>query len=353
MAIRIIIMAGGTGGHVFPALAVAEQMIADGHKVSWLGTRKGIEASVVPAANISIDWLSVSGLRGKGALSAILAPFMLVIACWQAMMVILQRKPDVVLGLGGFASGPGGLMAWLLRKPLVIHEQNRVPGTTNRLLSKFSSKVLEAFPGSFAAHLQAISTGNPVRKEMLGVVNKEKHEGIRLLVLGGSLGASILNEMVPKALKNIQQELAIDIKHQSGKATLELAQAGYKNAGVKAEISIFIEDMKQAYTWADIVICRAGAMTVSELAVMGLPAILVPLPTAIDDHQTKNAEYLADAGGAILLPQATLTAEVLERAIRGIAKEKSKREEMSIKTKRLAMPDATSLVVQQCLGVAL
>lgn len=353
MAVRIMIMAGGTGGHVFPALAVAHCLQEAGHEVSWLGTKKGIEARVVPEANIEIDWLSVTGLRGKGILSLFKAPFMLLQACWQASKIIRQRNPDVVLGLGGFASGPGGLMSWVHGKPLVIHEQNRVPGTTNRLLKRIAVRVLEAFPNSFGAESKANFTGNPLRKELLEGIAERTKVGANVLVVGGSLGASILNETVPFALKELQAELAINVIHQAGSTTLEKAITNYATAGVKADVRSFIDDMKAAYQWADIVICRAGAMTISELAIMGLPSILVPLPHAIDDHQTKNAQYLADDGAAVLMSQSTLTPEALANTLRTLLSNPEQLIKMSKKAKLLSKPEATQLVANACLEVAL
>jgi len=348
-----MIMAGGTGGHVFPALAVADYLRTRGHKVSWLGTKKGIEARVVPEAGIEIDWLSVSGLRGKGVLNLLLAPLMLLKACYQASSIIRRRQPDVVLGLGGFASGPGGLMSWLHGKPLVIHEQNRVPGTTNRLLKGFAKRVLEAFPNSFDENTKAIFTGNPVRKELLNSSANEQKKNTNILVIGGSLGASILNEVVPDALQKIQNELSLNVIHQAGKTTIEMAKEKYSATDVKVDVRVFIDDMKQAYQWADIVICRAGAMTVSEVAIMGLPAILVPLPHAIDDHQTKNAAYLADEGAAVLMPQPIFTPQALSETLKGLLSNENKLSEMSSKARSLAKPDATELVANTCLEVAL
>jgi len=353
VAIRVMIMAGGTGGHVFPALAVAQYLREAGHQVTWLGTKQGIEARLVPDAGFDIDWLSVSGLRGKGLLSLLLAPFMLLKACWQASSIIRQRKPDVVLGLGGFASGPGGLMSWIHSKPLVIHEQNRVPGTTNRLLQRLACRVLEAFPNSFDASVNAIFSGNPIRKDLL--LNEGQPQGStpRILVLGGSLGASILNQVVPEALKELQTDIAVDVIHQAGKTTIETAHARYKEMSVEADVQSFIEDMKAVYEWADLVICRAGAMTVSELAIMGLPAILVPLPHAIDDHQTKNAAYLADENAACLIPQSELTAAKLASTLHDLLKNKETLLAMANKARTLAKPEATKLVADSCLEVAL
>jgi len=348
-----MIMAGGTGGHVFPALAVARYLDEAGHTVSWLGTKKGIEARLVPEAGFPIDWLTVTGLRGKGLMSLIAAPFMLLKACSQASSIISQRQPDVVLGLGGFASGPGGLMSWIHGKPLVIHEQNRVPGTTNRLLRRFATKVLEAFPKSFEAGVKAVFTGNPLRKELVDMNINKRSAAKNILILGGSLGASILNEVVPEALKIVQKELNIQVVHQAGKATIDTAVARYQTAGVEADIRPFIDDMKQVYAGADIVICRAGAMTISELALMGLPSILVPLPHAIDDHQTKNAEYLVSDGAAVMLPQSVLTAETLSAELKCLLTAESTLSDMSVQAQSLAKPDATELVSSICLEVAL
>lgn len=353
MAVRVMIMAGGTGGHVFPALAVAENLRDAGHDVSWLGTRKGIEAAVVPAAGFAMDWLSVSGLRGKGIVSLLLAPFMLLKACIQASKIIRQRQPDVVLGLGGFASGPGGLMSWVHGKPLVIHEQNRVPGTTNRLLKRLATRVLEAFPNSFDDKAKAVCTGNPVRKELLNACRRKENKRANVLIVGGSLGASILNEVVPAALKDLQQQLGIKVIHQAGQSTIESAKSAYRAAGVTADVRVFIDDMKAVYEWADVVICRAGAMTISELAVMGLPSILVPLPHAIDDHQAKNAKFLSDEEAAFLMPQSELSAATLAAKLGELLADAEKIKNMGSKALSLAKPEATQEVANICLEVAL
>ena len=353
MAIRIMIMAGGTGGHVFPGLAVAEYLRDAGHSVSWLGTKNGIEAKLVPEAGLAIDWLSVTGLRGKGAFSILMAPFMLLKACMQASTIIRQRQPDVVLGFGGFASGPGGIMSWMHRKPLVIHEQNRVPGTTNRLLKRFATRVLEAFPKSFTPDVGALCTGNPLRDGLKRGSIKQQSPERNILVLGGSLGAQALNEYVPMALCKVQKELPVNVIHQAGKKTIDLAKQQYEKAAVKADVTSFIDDMESAYSWADIVICRAGAMTISEIAVMGLPSVLVPLPGAIDDHQTKNAEYLSESGAAIHLPQKDLTSDVLAQYLLELLKSPKKLINMGEKATELAMPKATVIVANQCLEVVL
>ncbi len=353
MAVRIMIMAGGTGGHVFPALAVAYRLRDAGHMVTWLGTKKGIEARLVPEAGFPIDWLSVSGLRGKNLFSLLVSPYMLLKACWQASSIIRQRKPDVVLGLGGFASGPGGLMSWVHGKPLVIHEQNRVPGTTNNLLRRIATRVLEAFPNSFEQAADAIFTGNPVRKDLIDKMAEKKNTAKRVLIIGGSLGASILNEIVPVALKELQADYDLEIIHQAGKATIDRAEVAYQKAQVRADIYPFIEDMKGVYQWADVVICRAGAMTISELAMMGLPSILVPLPQAIDDHQTKNATYLVDQGAAVLMRQSELTPQALSESLKSLLSQPEKLAEMGLKARSLAKPEAAQLVADICLEVAL
>lgn len=314
----IVIMAGGTGGHVFPALAVAEELRGRGWRVSWLGTQTGLEGRVVPAHGIDIDWLSVSGMRGKGLLSKLLSAFRLLQACMQARRILRQRRPDVVLGMGGFVAGPGGLMAKWLGIPLVVHEQNRVPGTTNRWLVKLAaSKVLEAFPDSFPAAVGAVCTGNPLRKALQSLAEKsawtpQASRALRILVLGGSQGAKVLNDNVPEALAGLSN---IAIKHQTGTAMRDEVAARYQNLGVNAEVLAFIDDMSAAYQWADLIVCRAGAMTVSEVAASGLPAIFVPLLHAIDDHQTANARFLTENGAALLLPQPELNAANLRKLI--------------------------------------
>jgi UDP-N-acetylglucosamine--N-acetylmuramyl-(pentapeptide) pyrophosphoryl-undecaprenol N-acetylglucosamine transferase len=348
MVKRIVIMSGGTGGHVFPALAVAHELIEKGWQVSWLGTKKGLEGRVVPEQGIEIDWLSVAGVRGKGWLSKITAVLLLVMACFQALKILHKRKPDVVLGMGGFVAGPGGLMAKLLGIPLIIHEQNRVPGTTNRLLSRLANQVLEAFPGSFNKKVNARFTGNPLRKQFAGYSERRVgHQGINILVVGGSQGAQILNEIVPGALAALA--FNIQIKHQTGAAMKEKVDSRYKALGIKAEVNAFIEDMVSAYQWADMVICRAGAMTVSEVAAVGIPAIFIPLPNAIDDHQAANARYLTDAGAGLLLMQKDLNETSLVEHITKVVKQL---EEMSKTVKEYARLDATEIVAGVCIAEA-
>jgi len=345
MSKRIVIMAGGTGGHVFPALAVAQEMAAQGWEVSWLGTKNGLEAKVVPANGISIDWLSVAGLRGKGLWSKVSAMFKLLGACGQAFLILKKRNPQVVLGMGGFVAGPGGLMAKVLGIPLVIHEQNRIPGTTNRLLAKFAKRVLQAFPDSFLTKVKAECTGNPLRQAFLAKPRgaAARGPGLKILVVGGSLGAQILNQTAPAAMALLTGD--VSVKHQTGAAMLAEVTANYQEVQVKAESMAFIDDMVAAYLWADLVVCRAGAMTVSELAAMGKPSVLVPFPHAIDDHQTANARYLADAGAGMLLPQTELSAETLAETITAVSQQ---REKMAAAAKSCARLQATARVAAIC-----
>ena len=356
MGKRIVIMAGGTGGHVFPALAVAEFLKELGWQVSWLGTHKGLESRVVPENGIEIDWLSIAGIRGKGLAAKLAAIVMLFKACVQANKILRKRKPDVVLGMGGYVAGPGGLMARLLGIPLVIHEQNRIPGTTNRLLARISNQVLQAFPNSFSKKVNAKHTGNPLRKRFVSASKQERRQiekEVRILIVGGSQGAQILNNIVPEAIAEfmaINDELSsIEIMHQTGEAQIAQVKNRYDALNIKAKTFAFIEDMVAAYQWADIVICRAGAMTVSEVSAMGLTAIFVPLPTAIDDHQTANARYLTDNSAALLLVQSDLNSGKLALYIIDILKNAS---EMRIATQRLARLDATSLVASYCSAEA-
>ncbi len=345
---RIVIMAGGTGGHVFPALAVAQSLLEQGWQVTWLGTQKGLESRVVPEHSIEIDWLAVAGVRGKGLLSKVTALLKLCKACLQAAKILRQRKPDVVLGMGGFVAGPGGLMARLLGIPLVIHEQNRVPGTTNRLLAKMANQVLEAFPGSFPNKVKAQCTGNPLRKAFVQAqVNRQPMPTpLNILVVGGSLGAQILNEVVPEAAALLPD---IKIRHQTGAAMCGQVSEHYQKLGIDAQVSAFIDDMVAAYQWADLVVCRAGAMTVSEVSAMRIPAIFIPLPGAIDDHQTANARYLTEAQAGLLLMQKELTAAHLAEKI---SEARQQLQAMGLAAYQCARLDATDVVAGFCSAEA-
>lgn len=351
---NVLIMAGGTGGHVFPALACAREFQARGYAVHWLGTPRGIENELVPQAGLPLHRIEISGLRGKGPLSLLKAPLQIVKALWQARKVLRELQPVCVLGMGGFVTGPGGIAARLAGVPLIIHEQNAVAGTANRGLAPFASRVCEAFPETFAASAKRRTTGNPVREELFLATPRQDRAGrpARLLVLGGSLGAEPLNKLLPAALAQISETLRPQVYHQAGKQHAELTRARYDEVGVDAEVVPFIRDMARAYAWADLVICRAGALTVSELAAAGLPSLLVPLPHAIDDHQTRNAEYLAKAGAAVLLPQHATDATALAAQLTEVLMHSEKLAAMGATARRLAKPDATRTVVEICLEVA-
>lgn len=354
MAANVLIMAGGTGGHVFPALACAHEFQSRGYKVHWLGTPRGIENEVVPAAGLPLHLIEVSGLRGKNVASLLKAPWQLLRSLWQARRVMRQLQPVCVLGLGGYVTGPGGLAAKLAGVPLVIHEQNAVAGTANRSLAPFAARVCEAFPGTFAASDKRRTTGNPVRTELFLETPRDSlaDRRPRLLVLGGSLGAEPLNKLLPDALAQVSSELRPEVFHQAGKQHADITRERYEAAGVAAQVAPFIKDMASAYAWADLVICRAGALTVCELAAAGLPSFLVPLPHAIDDHQTHNAEYLAKEGAALLLPQATTDAAALAAQLTEVLMQPEKLKAMGTTARRLSRPDATRTVVDICLEVA-
>jgi UDP-N-acetylglucosamine--N-acetylmuramyl-(pentapeptide) pyrophosphoryl-undecaprenol N-acetylglucosamine transferase len=350
----VLIMAGGTGGHVFPALAVARMLIALNRPVIWLGTRRGLENSIVPQAGIPLECIRVTGLRRKGLLSWLLAPFKVFIAVFDALRIVRRLRPGVVLGMGGFASGPGGFAAWLLRRPLVIHEQNAAAGLTNRLLAGLAREVLQAFPGSFNDSVNARTMGNPVRSEIFDVPAPAtrlagRSGPLRLLVLGGSQGALALNETVPAAVALLEADAGVEIWHQSGANTLEQALDAYSANNISARIDAFIDDMNEAYEWADMVVCRSGALTVSEIAAAGLGAILVPYPSAVDDHQTLNARYLVNADAAVLIQQADLTPVVLANEISRCIRDRKLVMERAINARQLARPDATGDLVNVCL----
>ena len=353
----VLIMAGGTGGHVFPALAVAAELSARGVAVAWLGTRRGLEARVVPAAGYPLETMRVSGLRGKGVLQLLLAPFMLLVALWQALLIQLRLRPCAVLGMGGFASGPGGVIAWLLRRPLLIHEQNSVAGMTNKCLLPFARTVMEAFPGSLPAKHHPVHTGNPVRAGITQLPAPAERfaarsGALRVLVVGGSLGARALNETLPAAVQQLAAGDSLQLHHQTGKADEVSVQAAYAAQGVDARVEAFVEDMAAAYAWADVVICRSGALTVAELAVVGVASVLVPYPHATDDHQTGNARFLADAGAAILMPQSSLNADKLAGLLADFLQQRDMLEEMAARARALALPDAARRVAVLCLQAA-
>jgi UDP-N-acetylglucosamine--N-acetylmuramyl-(pentapeptide) pyrophosphoryl-undecaprenol N-acetylglucosamine transferase len=365
---RILIMAGGTGGHVFPALAVAHYLRAQGHQVSWLGTRRGMEAELVPAHGFEIDYIAIAGLRGNGLLGWLAAPLRIGRALVQAMGVMRRRRPQAVLGMGGFVTGPGGVAAKLSGRPLLIHEQNAIAGLTNRLLSRIADRVLEAFPGTFSATISASKVshvGNPVRGDIAALAAPaERFAGrqgrLRLLVVGGSLGALALNELIPAALAVLPAAERPEVRHQCGRRHLAVTeaayQAAYQSAGVEGEVLPFIEDMASQYAWADLVLCRAGALTVSELALAGVASILVPYPHAVDDHQSANGAYLMAEGAALLVQQRDLDAALLAQMLGGFCRDRAAGRErlvaMAQRARRLAMPGATAATAAACLSLA-
>ena len=353
----ILVMAGGTGGHVFPALALARMLREKSIDVVWLGTQRGLESRIVPAAGIPIEWLSVGGLRGKGFMTLLAAPFRLAKALMQALRVMSRHRPVVVVGLGGFVTGPGGVAAWLTGRPLIIHEQNAIAGFTNRCLSHVAREVLEAFPNSFGRDVKARVIGNPVREDISAVpppsVRFASRTGvIRILVIGGSLGAARLNAVVPFALAKLAGEMTFDVRHQAGERWIEAGRQSYAAAGVRADVRPFIEDMAEAYGWADLVICRAGALTVSELAAVGVGAILVPFPAAVDDHQTHNAQYLVREGAALLIADRALAAERLADELKQLCVGRGKLLAMAERARQLAKPRATQELTASCMALA-
>ena len=357
MTKRFLVMAGGTGGHVFPALATARKLQDKGHEVHWLGSAGGMEERLIGETDIPLSTISVSGLRGKGPLALVLAPFRLARALWQALRVVMRVKPDCVIGMGGFVTGPGGMAAWLTRRPLLVHEQNAIAGMTNRILARFAETVMEAFPGSFGPAAITRCTGNPVRTDVAELPEPEQRMGDRkaprrLLVLGGSLGATAINEKVPAAVALLPEALRPEIRHQCGERNHETALAAYGEAGVNASVEPFIKDMAEAYGWADLVICRAGALTISELCAAGVGALLVPFPHAVDDHQTRNADYMVKAGAALLMPQHKLTESLLADTLADLLANPQRLVDMARAARTLARPDATERVVNYCLEAA-
>lgn len=350
MTKHFVIMAGGTGGHVVPGLSIAKALQEKGHSVSWMGTRAGIEARLVPAANIAIDYIDISGVRGKGVLGLLAAPFKIAKAFFQARKILKQTRATAVIGMGGFVAGPGGIAAKSLSLPLVIHEQNAIAGTTNKILSAFANNVLQAFAGAFADSKKVQTVGNPVRAELVAENPSVSKQGepLRILVLGGSLGALALNNMVVTLL---QQLANIEVFHQAGERHIETVSAQYKDAGINPnvyQLHAYIDDMQAAYQWADVVLCRSGAMTVSELICALKPAVFVPFPFAIDDHQTANANYMVDAGAAFLLEQKGMTCAQLVQILQPLIDNKALLIEMAEKAKAIRINNAASEMLAVC-----
>ena len=361
----IMIMAGGTGGHVFPALAVADELKLKGYEIHWLGTAAGIEAEVIPSAGYPLHCIDVTGLRGKGKLALFGAPFKIIKAIYQALRFLRIVNPSAVLGLGGFATGPGGVAAKILGIPLLIHEQNAFPGMTNRLLKPLASVVMQAFPNTFKGTKgldKLLTTGNPVRRDILAlndrarVNNKDESSPLNVLVIGGSLGAVALNNTVIDALVLLNKQTASscavpNIWHQVGKKNFDSVQQAYAEKGLigKAKVTAFIDDMAEAYDWADMVVCRSGALTVSEVACAGKAAIFIPFPFAVDDHQTANAQILVNAGAAEIKQQSELSAEWLAKKWQEYADQPQLIKNMSIAAKAVSVVDATEVVAQQVI----
>lgn len=353
---RVLIMAGGTGGHVFPALALARLLRDQSHEIVWLGTQRGLEARVVPQERFPIEWLSVSGLRGKGIATLLAAPFRLATALVQALRVMRRHRPALVVGLGGFVTGPGGVAAWLTGRPLLIHEQNAIAGFTNRCLARLAREVLEAFPESFRGEVRARAIGNPVRADISALPPPaqrfaQRSGPIRLLVIGGSQGATRLNAVVPYALARLAGSIAFEVRHQAGQRWHETAVQSYASAGVRAQVTPFIDDMAEAFAWADLVICRAGALTISELAAAGIGAVLVPFPAAVDDHQTHNARYLVAEGAAVLIPDRELTAERLADELTRLCAGRGRLLAMAERARLLAKPRAAQELADACVNL--
>ncbi|MGK4474560.1 undecaprenyldiphospho-muramoylpentapeptide beta-N-acetylglucosaminyltransferase [Aeromonas molluscorum] len=351
----LLVMAGGTGGHVFPGLAVADRLKAQGWTIHWLGTADRMEAELVPAHGYPISFIDIQGVRGNGIKRLLAAPYRIVKSILQARQVLKEIKPDVVLGMGGFASGPGGVAAWLSGIPLLLHEQNAAAGMTNKLLARLAKRVLMAFPGAFAPSSRTAVVGNPVRSEVVALPEPANRIStqpapLHLLIIGGSLGAKVLNEQVPAAVA--AAGVPIEVRHQTGKGNRDAVANAYAALGQAAEVSDFIKEMADAYAWADLVVCRAGALTVSEVAAAGVAAIFVPLPHAVDDHQTRNALTLVDGGAAEFLPQTELSPATLGARLSWLAGRREILLNMAKAARRVAIIDAAERVADECKRLA-
>jgi UDP-N-acetylglucosamine--N-acetylmuramyl-(pentapeptide) pyrophosphoryl-undecaprenol N-acetylglucosamine transferase len=355
MSRTIMIMAGGTGGHIFPALSVAERLRREGWNVVWLGSRAGMEATLIPAHGFSMAWIRITGVRGKGWLRAVLLPLDLLIAFWQAARAVFLHRPDVVLGMGGYVAFPGGMMASLLNRPLVIHEQNSVAGLANRVLARLADRVLAGFPGAFGARIASEWTGNPVREDIAALALPQarcagRSGRLKLLVLGGSQGARALNVVVPEALAQMPAAERPEVTHQAGAAHLDDLRERYRTRAIEAEVVAFIDDMAARYAAADLVICRAGASTIAELAAAGVASVLVPYPLAVDDHQTANARFLAERGAAVLIAQSGFVPDRVAALLREFTREKLIA--MARAAREAGKPDATGAVARACMELA-
>jgi UDP-N-acetylglucosamine--N-acetylmuramyl-(pentapeptide) pyrophosphoryl-undecaprenol N-acetylglucosamine transferase len=346
----VLIMAGGTGGHIFPGLAVAEQMRAAGWEVVWMGARGGMEERLVPKHGYRTAWIRAKAARGKGLVQKLLLPANLLYSFWESARYMRSLKPSVVLGLGGYVAFPGGMMASLFNRPLALHEQNAIAGLANRVLAQVSDKVMVAFPDALKG---GEWTGNPVRSDIAAMAPPEtRFEGrtgkLRILVVGGSLGAQALNDAMPKALALLEDKPIV--VHQAGEKHIDQLRANYAAAGVQGELVAFIDDMARRYAEADLVVCRAGAVTIAELSAGGMASILVPFPHAVDDHQTANAKFLSERGAALLIQQRDLSTEKLAALLRSLNREKLL--EMAKKARALGKPDAAQIVARRCMEIA-
>lgn len=351
---KFIVVAGGTGGHVFPGLAVASFLKKQGVSVSWIGTKTGLESTCVPAEDIPFHVIHAKNIRGKGWRRFMSAPYMMVKSLFEALRILKKESPDVILSMGGYVSGPVGLAAWLLRIPLIVHEQNAIFGLTNRILSLFATKVIVAFQ-SASKYPNYIHAGNPIREDLRLLALKEKSQQnkprFNLLVIGGSLGALAINQLLPQALALIPESERPAVWHQTGPSHFDLTQKMYSDAKIEVKLVPFIQDMASAYEWADVLIARAGALTLAEVTALGLPSILIPFPYAVDDHQTANAQALYDAGGTMMIQQAALTPEVLAKLISEFYQAPDLRLKMSRTAKQFAKINATERVADLCLEV--
>jgi UDP-N-acetylglucosamine--N-acetylmuramyl-(pentapeptide) pyrophosphoryl-undecaprenol N-acetylglucosamine transferase len=350
---RVLIMAGGTGGHVFPGLALAQALRAEGVEVHWLGTSQGLEARLVPEANLPLHIVTIGGLRGKNLKTLLTAPLKLTRAVLQARRIIRQVNPQVVVGMGGFASGPGGIASWLLGYPLIIHEQNAKAGMTNKMLARIAKKILQGFPNAFQGNDRVLTIGNPVRENIENIIPPasrfaSSRKPLRLLILGGSLGAQALNELVPKALSRLDAAERPEVWHQAGDKHIEKTKAQYADLNVQANLSAFVTDMAEAYAWADVVICRAGALTVAELCAAGVCAIFVPFPFAVDDHQTANARFMVSHQAAFCIQQKDLTDERLAAIVKQLSDSPEQRLSMANAAYQLRKTQVAEKIVDIC-----
>jgi UDP-N-acetylglucosamine--N-acetylmuramyl-(pentapeptide) pyrophosphoryl-undecaprenol N-acetylglucosamine transferase len=350
----VLIMAGGTGGHIFPGLAVADSLAGQGVAVRWLGARGGMECQKVPEAGFPLDVVDISGLRGKGLVRWVIMPWKLLHAVFQAFRLLGVHRPACAVSFGGYAAGPGGLAARLRGIPLLVHEQNRIPGMTNRVLAKMARKVLQAFPGTWDEKLNPISCGNPVRKAVVDIASPSirmtgREGAIRVLVTGGSQGARALNLLVPEALAALSSDLSFEVKHQAGKGRKKETEKAYGAPRYPVEITEFIVDMAAAFAWADVVICRSGALTVSELAAAGVASVLVPFPYAVDDHQTRNAEFLEETGAAVVMQESSTDAHSLSSVLGGLMSDRQKLVEMAEGARAVSVPDSAERVARLCM----